>query len=231
MLRFHSIASSSRGNCYAVTDEETGEQLMIEAGVRKRTIKEGFDNDLSRVVGVLISHEHLDHSRNACELARSGFTIYASRGTAEAVGIWGCNILKAGEAVKIGSFTVLPFRTMHDAAEPIGFLIRGTDGDKLLFATDTVSIPVRAKCGIYAVEANYARDLIGYDVPDRVRQRVLRTHMDVTRLCDWLRCCDLSVCREVNLIHLSTASSDEARFVNQVRGAVPHGVRVYACGI
>lgn len=230
MLRFDSFASSSRGNCYAVTDEATGEQLMIEAGIRKSLIREAF-GDFSHVVGLLVSHEHQDHVRCAGELSRDGLPVYASQGTADAAGIWSCHILTQGEAVRIGGFMVLPFATMHDSAEPLGFLVRGSDGDKLLFATDTVSIPVRTKCGIYAVEANFSKDLIGKHVPERVRQRVMRTHMDVRRLCDWLRGCDLSVCREVYLIHLSTASSDEGRFVELVREAVPKGVRVYACGI
>ena len=49
--------------------------------------------------------------------------------------------LEDREVVTLGSFDILPFPTFHDAAEPMGFLIRSrTDGDKLVFATDTVNL-------------------------------------------------------------------------------------------
>ena len=229
MIQFRSLASSSKGNCYIVTDGATGEKLIIEAGIPVKQIKAAFDFDLGRAVGALISHEHLDHSHAAGDLIKCNIPVYSSRGTTEALDI-SAHVLEAGKQTRIGGFTVLPFRTMHDAAEPLGFLVRASDGDKLLFATDTVSIPVRAKCGIYAVEANFERALMHKNrLPEKLKRRIMRTHMDVQLLCGWLSACDMSLCREIHLIHMSLMSSDEARFVNLVRGCVPRTVKVYAC--
>ena len=39
MIQFRSLASSSKGNCYIVTDGATGEKLIIEAGIQVKQIK------------------------------------------------------------------------------------------------------------------------------------------------------------------------------------------------
>ena len=61
-------------------------------------------------------------------------------------------------------------------------------------------------------------------------RRIANTHMEVNRLCDWLKGQDLSRCREIHLLHLSNANSNEGLFVDLVERVVPRHVRVTACG-
>ena len=56
-MRLKVIASSSKGNCYIIGSKE--EILILECGVTFASIKKGIDFNLDKVVGVLISHEHL----------------------------------------------------------------------------------------------------------------------------------------------------------------------------
>lgn len=49
-------------------------------------------------------------------------------------------------------------------------------------------------------------------------------------MCDWLKGQDLSRCREIHLLHLSNANSNEGLFVDLVERVVPRHVRVTACG-
>lgn len=60
------IASSSSGNCYFVSDGITN--LLIEAGVNLNRIRKYVNP--SSLSGCLISHEHLDHSKYAKEIAK-----------------------------------------------------------------------------------------------------------------------------------------------------------------
>ena len=56
---------------------------------------------------------------------------------------------------RVGAFDILPFPTFHDAEQSVGYLIRA-GGEKLAFATDTVSLPQRFPgVNILALEANY----------------------------------------------------------------------------
>ena len=243
-MRVISLGSSSAGNCYLISDRAG--LLMIECGFPYKWLagqmrEKGFS--FSQLSGVLISHEHRDHARCWAELVGCGLRVYASHGTIEALGkenreLAGQLIPLAPEAgedisgpVTAGAFDVLAFRTFHDAAEPVGFLIRSREtGEKLVFATDTVNLRYRFP-GIrqMMLEANYARELLDRNqrLPETVVKRIRNSHMELGRLCGYLRGLDLSSCREIYLMHLSDSSSDEFLFHRAVKAAVPDGVAVY----
>lgn len=132
----------------------------------------------------------------------------------------------------VGSFEVLPFDTFHDAEQPVGYLIRA-GREKLAFATDTVSFRYKLPgVNILAIEANYDRGILARceRMPDKVKQRVRNSHMEIGTLCAYLQEADLSACREIYLLHLSDASANEGDFIRRVRAVVPKGTRVTACG-
>ena len=138
-LRFIPLASSSHGNAYLLDDGKTC--LLIECGVSYKKLQRLTGFGVSGIIGCLISHEHHDHAGCYEQLIKSGIPVYASRGTAEALECDLFEILEDRERVTIGSLEVLPFPTFHDAAEPMGFLVRSqSDGEKLVFATDTVNL-------------------------------------------------------------------------------------------
>ena len=61
MLKITALASSSAGNCYMIDNGHS--RLMIECGIPWRTIKDKLGFELSGISGVLVSHEHGDHSK------------------------------------------------------------------------------------------------------------------------------------------------------------------------
>jgi phosphoribosyl 1,2-cyclic phosphodiesterase len=64
-LRFLSLGSGSSGNCYYLGDGEQG--ILIDAGIAARTVRKGLKEigtDLSQVLGVFISHDHIDHIKS-----------------------------------------------------------------------------------------------------------------------------------------------------------------------
>lgn len=75
------LGSGSKGNSYAVDDGRS--VLLLEAGLSASKITAGYRELLPRVVGCLITHEHMDHARGAAELARRGIPLYLSKGTME----------------------------------------------------------------------------------------------------------------------------------------------------
>ena len=122
--------------------------LLLEAGIRKRTILAGYMDLLMRVQGCLITHEHQDHAKAALGLPMAGIDVYASGGTFSALNAekdrrnYRLHSIKAGEQFTLGTWTVLPWEAQHDAAEPLGFLLHSKETrDKLIFATDTYFIP------------------------------------------------------------------------------------------
>lgn len=230
-MRFLSLASSSHGNAYIISDSET--HILLECGLSYRKLQKASGFTLDRLAACFISHEHKDHAGCWRELLKNGLKVYASGGTADALECKEITVMEERRPVTVGTLEVMTFRVFHDAAEPVGFLVRsGVDGDKLAFATDTVNLQYQFPgVTILAVECNYETSIIEQRdrIPEKVRQRIRNNHMEVSRLCRWLTGLDLSVCREIYLLHLSDACSNEADFARMVQRCVPAGISVNAC--
>lgn len=230
-MRFTSLASSSHGNAYIISDKET--RILLECGCSRKKLRQLAGFSLTAFDACIVSHEHKDHSGCVADLIKAGLPVYMSQGTAEALGVELVTAIQHGEQFTIGSIDVVPFATFHDAAEPLGFLFKSRiDGDVLAFATDTVNLAYRFPgVTILAIEANYDREILerSEKLPDKVRHRITNSHMEIETLCRYLRELDLSACREIYLLHLSDAMSNEGRFLYQVRRCVPMGIRVSVC--
>ena len=230
-MTFTSLASSSRGNCYVVSDGETA--ILLECGISFRRIKKGLGFDLSAIRACLVSHEHKDHAKSVMDLIKSGVEVFASEGTAEALDCALITPVEAGVQFHVGSLEIMPFRTWHDAEEPLGFLIYSrVDGERLVFATDTVNLGhTFPGVNLLALEANYDKDILSRceKMPEKVRYRVTNSHMEIGTLCQYLETLDLSACRTLYLLHLSNAASNEENFIERGRRVVPPNVHVIVC--
>lgn len=218
------IASSSAGNCYLLDDGQA--PLLLEAGIRFQDIRRAAGFGLSRLAGALISHEHTDHARAVADVLKAGVDVYASAGTWEALGLrhHRAHTIRALQQVRIGPWTVLPFDSVHDAKEPLGFLL-ATGPYKVLYLTDSAYCKYRFKGLTHIlIEANHSMELLRQGVasgaiPLAHKNRVMRNHMSLERLLEFLRACDLSRVTEIHLLHLSDANSDAQAFKTAVQQA------------
>ena len=230
-MRFEALASSSSGNAYIVSDQDT--RILLECGVSHNKLQKLSGFKLSEFQACLVSHEHKDHAKSVAELISRGMEVYMSQGTAEALETDGVKLIENMEQFNVGSLDIVPFTTFHDAAEPLGFLVKSrVDGDVLAFATDTVNLRYKFPgLNILAIEANYDKQILERceRIPEKVRYRITNAHMEIDTLCDYLRSLDLSQCREIHLLHLSDATSHEGHFINKVARAVPRGIEITAC--
>lgn len=215
MLDIDVLASSSRANCYRVSDGET--PLLIECGLGFRDISRRLQFRVSEIKGCLVSHEHADHSRAAKDLARAGIDVYASRGTMEAIGLEGhrARPIEAKKRFTLGTWTIMPFDTVHDAAEPLGFLLVSRRGGKLLFMTDTAYSRYRFH-GVthYMIEVNYDSETLKQSVmsgetPSAFCRRLMRTHFSLENAVEFLKACDVSQTEQIIILHLSGSHANE----------------------
>ena len=228
---FKSLASSSHGNAYILSDSNT--RILIECGISHKKLQKLSGFSLSEFKACLVSHEHNDHAKSVQDLIERGMDVYMRFGTAEALDAPNAQIIAAMEQFNVGSLDIVPFTTFHDAREPLGFLIKSrTDGDVLAFATDTVNLRYKFPgLNILAIEANYDKSVLDRNekLPEKTKKRITKTHMEIDTLCNYLSSLDLSECREVHLLHLSDAMSREYEFIKKVKNAVPKDILVTAC--
>lgn len=130
--------------------------------------------------------------------------------------------------VEIGTFTVVPFGVVHDATDPVGFMIDSSvTKERLIFLTDTVYSPYRfADITILMIECNYDLETLDKKVAEgrldpSLRNRVRRSHMSLDQVIELLQANDLSKLKRVYLMHLSDGNSNEElmkRRVQEVTG-------------
>lgn len=235
-MNFIPLLSSSKGNVYIVSDGQT--RILLECGVTHKKLQQMCGFHTTDFDACIISHEHKDHSTAVKQIITSGVDVYMSNGTAEALELPEklldlAHEMVAGEQFAVGTIDILPFPTLHDAKEPLGFVMQSRlNGDILAYAIDTVNLPYNFPgVNLLAVEANFEQATLDRceRMPEKVRHRIANTHMEIDVLCRCLQRMDLSRCRELYLLHLSDATSHEGHFINKVTRAVPRHVRVSAC--
>lgn len=236
-MDFIPLSSSSAGNAYLV--KSSGGALLIEAGIPFKRLREklwAHDVSLSDLAGCLISHRHGDHSRAVKELLMAGVDVFTSAETMKELGVGHHHRaipIGGGVITAFKDWRVLAFDLHHDVPTH-GFLIEAPDREKLLFIPDTSYVRDRfAPVDIIAIETNYCADLLTDNIvkerlPAVVGRRVRRQHTSLDTVKAFLLANDLSKCRQIWLLHLSSGNSDEARMIKEVQETT--GIPVYAAG-
>lgn len=223
MIEIQPLGSSSAGNAYRVTDGMT--HLLLEAGLRFKDIQRGCDYQMSSIAGCMITHEHGDHVKSAVEIMKAGIDIYCSQGTKDAAGLTGHRVItvESKKQFKLGTWMILPFDVQHDVSEPLGFLLMNAVGEKLLFATDTYYIRYQFSGLTHLlIECNFSMRILNDNVSSgRVRvgmkKRLIKSHMSLETMKEFLKANDLSKVQEIWLIHLSDTNSDAELFKREIQ--------------
>lgn len=215
------VGTGSSGNVYILQD--LNDILILDAGL---PLKSYILRLTGRVKGALITHEHGDHASGVKDLLHRGIRCYGSQGTWDALKIIdpGAEIVKATEPFDITKhFTIKPFATQHDAAEPLGYLVRNNrTGEQLLYATDTAYLRYKfPSIHYWLVECNYLDDLAENQLADnqinqKLYGRLINSHMSLETLKEAFRANDLRRTRKIILCHLSDSRSDEDRMVREI---------------
>lgn len=225
------IGTGSSGNCYALYDND-GNILLLDLGLARKQILKGIDFNVSDVVGAVVSHGHGDHAKAVKDFENMGipiFTPYKSTlGFSNKITYCegaSCNknfsIMHFDLTDKNGKF----MHTNNDGSECpcYGFLIEHEDMGKLLYITDTELVKWRFS-GInhILISCNYQNKYISDSAK---RTHVLRGHMELETVKDFIKANKSNVLRTVILCHLSGDSADPEECLSEVQKVVGEGVK------
>ena len=234
-MKLKVINTGSVGNCYLLENEN--EVLMIECGVNIKEIKKALNFSFSKVVGAIVSHEHLDHYRSAKDLMKLGVNVYATEGTFGGFSSNRAKTIKAHAPFPIGEFKVMPFDIRHDAKEPVCFLINHPQCGNVLFLSDSFYCPYTFNnLNNIIVEANFSKEIIDRKMregasPEFLRNRILKSHLSLENCKELLRANDLSQVNNIVLIHLSDSHSNEQQFQSEIQNLTGKNVTVASAGM
>ncbi len=128
-LMITSLNSGSNGNCYYVGNQT--EAVLIDAGISCKETEIRMSRlglSMEKVKALFISHEHSDHIRGVCVMAKKyKIPVYITSGT-----LLNCKFklkeehikhFSSFETVSIGNLNITAFPKIHDAAEPHSFTV------------------------------------------------------------------------------------------------------------
>lgn len=169
-MKFASFASGSSGNCEYVTNGEN--TFLIDAGISTKRIVAGINemgNTPENIDGIIITHEHSDHIKGIYVFSgKYNKPIYGTYDTLCAIEAGDkCNkidtslfrVIEPDRVFSIGDMQITPYRTSHDAADPVCYTVE--DGEhKIGMATDlgvydNSIISMLKGCELLFIEANY----------------------------------------------------------------------------
>ena len=186
MLELFFLGSGSGGNATVIKWKQTA--VLLDCGfsgkeITRRAASLGLD--LCLVQFVLITHEHGDHVRGLAGIARQAHRkIYCTEQTSKLL-YFGKrpkaekHFLHPGTRLSLGQMEVTPFRTSHDARDPVGFVFTMPDGSRLGVATDTGVVTEQAMallrgCDYLALESNHDVSMLkNGPYPWYLKQRIL----------------------------------------------------------
>lgn len=207
------IGSSSAGNGYILENDR--EALLIEAGVRFSDVKKALGYNIRKVVGCVVSHEHKDHARYVEEVKAAGIPVLGGEGVNPT------RVIEPRRGYRLGGFQVIPLPVEHDVP-CYAFIVRHEYMGKLLFVTDTMTFNYRIDgLSHILIEANYSDSRLDENIeagllPESLRERIIRSHMEIGTTIDVLNSLDLSAVWNIVLVHLSEGNSDAADFIQRI---------------
>lgn len=163
-IHLHVLASGSKGNATLV--EGPGGFVLVDCGISRRELLRRMGElglDASRIVAVLVTHEHSDHVSGLPVLAKHlDAPMYATAGTVGARRTL-CDLpfcmIDHSDELELAGMRVRCFPTSHDVADPMCFRFE-TDDDAIGFCTDTGVLTDEAREALFgarilALESNH----------------------------------------------------------------------------
>ena len=215
------VATRSSGNCHLLI-ADNGETLILDCGVPIKEIKKGLGWNIKKVVGVLCTHRHKDHSLSVKDFRKIGIKIYGLYSNAIPM-----------KTMKMGDFNVKPFaltttdgkwtHTNGDGSECpcYGFWIQHPEMGTMIYATDTELIKWRFKnVNHILLGVNYDPELLPGD--DAKKNHVVRGHMSIDTACEFVKANASDQLQNVIMCHLSKENADAGKFIEKMKKAVPN---------
>lgn len=189
-LNFCSLSSGSSGNCYYLGNEFHG--ILIDAGISATSIRKflkNMDISMQTIMGVLITHNHIDHIRGLELLTRkNNLPAFTTHNIWKSILSPQRNIsrdsvreIPVKQKFHLAGFDIEAFPVCHDAPETIGFHICA-GGKKITIATDLGHIcqtaaPYIKAANFLVIESNYDEQmLVNGNYPHFLKARIRSDH-------------------------------------------------------
>lgn len=223
-MKLTCLGTGSSGNCYLLQADD-GETLILDCGIPIKEIKKGLDWNIRNVVGCVVTHRHIDHSKSVYDLRKIGIKVatpYLSNDVYSLVSLYFDNtrfrVIAFELTTKNGKWT----HTNADGSECpcYGYVISHPEMGKLLYVTDTEFVKCRFDdLNHILLGVNYDKNMV--DMSNTAKaSHVLRGHLSIDTACDFVKANDSDSLQNVIMCHLSSENADKDSFIEKMKNAV-----------
>lgn len=217
MFNCCSLYSGSSGNSFFITTESAN--ILIDAGVSCKKIEtalSSLDKKVSDIDAILITHEHIDHTKGIAMLSyKYNIPVFATPKTWKyiennKIDKNNVKFLEIEKEFNIKDLNILPFSIPHDAVDPCGFKI--SKGKKsMCIATDLGYVSPNVfkhfeSSSLVMLESNYDPDILKmssypYNLKERIKGNL--GHLSNSSAGETISKLSLNNLKQAVLIHLS----------------------------
>lgn len=232
-MNFQPLISGSSGNCQYIETKET--KILVDAGMTGKKIQEllrEIQVDPKDLDGILVTHEHYDHTSAVGVLARRyGLQVFANENTwmamektVKKIPSQQRQVFSTGETFHIKDLEVGTIPIFHDCVHGTSFILQDKDC-KVAMLTDTgwVSTAMLEKmqgANLYYIEANHDEEMLRtgpYSFALKQRIASNRGHLSNHHAADVLSKLLEKKKEHVILAHLSTDNNDPLLATRSIR--------------
>lgn len=202
------IDSGSQGNCYFI---DSRPPIILEAGVSLQRVRRATNYRLNEVEACFVTHPHRDHSGYIKDMLKYGIECYMTAEVQSQLGIKSplTHLIEPLRRFKVGDKVITPFDVKHDTEDPLGFIIE-FDDEKILYSGDTAYIKYNFKnLTRIMIECNWYKDV---DINIHQKRRLIKTHMSLQNVKNFVNSNDLSKVKEILLLHISSNNGNPKYF-------------------
>lgn len=216
--------SGSDGNTYLLNSDT--DCVVLDCGVNFKTVMKMLDFNISKIRFALCTHVHADHMKYVKDYLNKGFKVLMPKQVKERFEDYTLAIqVEPMKRISIGGFKVTPFEVPHDEdVTCFAYIIEHNDFGKLLYMTDCMYCRYnlkKLKINHFLCECNYIKELADENYEKGLRDRVLKTHMELETVKEFIRANATDSLQKVILCHLSTENADADKIVAEVQKIVP----------
>ncbi len=237
MLSLTILGSGSSGNCAVISSGKT--TLLLDAGLSAKQIilrLEAAGFSLDSLDGILLTHEHSDHTGGLEVLSRKrSLPLFCTALTQETLignlqfrtsPAW--RVITTGSAFDYQDLRIESFPVPHDAVDPIGFIVEDEDArlgvlSDVGYVTTLIKDRLRSSDTLF-IEANYDTQLLEADTkrPWSTKQRIASRHGHLSneQAAELIAEIAHPTLSNVVLGHLSDDCNDPAVAIRHIRKAL-----------
>ena len=235
------VCSGSSANSIYI--EIDGEAVLIDAGCAVKVIDSflaDIGSSFDKIKAVFVTHEHSDHIKGVSALSKRRIPIIANRATLNSIKSQRPDVdssvfreMPTGFTAKNGKFAVTSFKTSHDSAESVGYIIKTEKGnigivtDLGVYSEEVVSAV--ASCKVVFIEANYDEDMLWngpYPYPLKRRIAGNTGHLSNEQCASLLNEIGESNVEYAVLSHLSKENNTPERALSYITAKVSEKIKI-----